>query len=100
MTRQQWIDDFTANLWALMAIGGQGTIMAPSSGDLVFGGYAVRFASQRGDGDRSIRVYALQDTPTGQAMAVDGASWSATLDDDPMPIADDVAQWIRPRWRG
>jgi hypothetical protein len=99
MSRDQWKDQFIVDLWAMMAIGGQGTVMVPSAGQLVFGGYIVGFASPRGDNDKNtVRVLAMENVPPGHAMASDGSSWSASLDDDPITTATQVAQWLRTRW--
>ena len=92
MTRDECTDDFTALLWAQMR-----TVTGTTAG-LVFGGYIVGFASPRGD-ERAITVVAQENTPGGLTGAVDAMKWSASLDDDPMPTVDAVAQWLRPRTR-
>ena len=94
MTRDQWIDDFWAHLWAFRGLAGRGTLMVTSQGHN-FGAYSVDFAAARVDDD-SVTVIVMEKDIVA-AQAVDGTSFNASLSDDPAAIASQVSAWLSER---
>lgn len=96
MTLDDWINEFTTDLWTSMA-GGGGEAFAPQpSGEMRFGDYQV--ALRRGDDGRSVRIVAVHhEQPMTGGSADDDKAWSASLGHDPRAIAHEVAGWLKAR---